>query len=860
MQVSNDALEYDGQSACLARYADLFDSIERTPLTQEQRQACISDAPATLVLAGAGTGKTSTLTGRAAFLVAHGLAKPGEILCLAFAREAALEIEDRMHRRLGARWPMQDFAASTFHSLGLHIVREVEKQSPALSDLCGNRQMLNAFIDRQLQQQITLSDEYAGLLFEYFSVIEPCVALSCEFATRSDYQAQLAGRLIVTLRADVVRYPIECLVANALCVMGMAYDYRKHYPHAEFLGRRRPYQCTFYLTDAGVYLDVFDATQPSAEHCAAAALASRLAAIHRRYGTRHIIVWEDPQYLNDIGHLIDQLRQQLAGCDATQCTGVDMTERPDLRRDDNEPYKNLASRFRDCLQALVGTARWLGLVDQIAALLPLYRQSCAQKTCGAKGAHAKCVRERRRIVNMTALVQPLMKAYEGRLRERGEIDFDDMIACATRYISSGRFIVPWHDVLIDEFQDISSSRFGLIAAMLQQRPGLRLFCVGDDWQAIYRFAGSQIRYSTHFREYVHSGARIVPLSRTFRFNQVLCDVSSQFLMKNPFQNRKQLHAASNGAAPVITIVSQQDGLATVLSQLQQAIAAPSLTGHLPGSLLPDNPMALFRRTAISTLMKRPGMKSLSVRLRAVISAAAQSVSAAWMTNPTGAGPASTTTVTVKSGDVRQSPSAPAISVLILARFKHLLPDSGKLQACVARYPDLCISASTVHASKGLEADYVCILNMEEGTYGFPSGRPADEVIENFLPEQECFEHADERRLFYVALTRARRHVWLLVPPDQEKMSVFVKELMSEKTAVVNTLDWRKAIRASGVSSLRPADTAASNISLEIVTGKRRGRWLRRSRNSLTDRQKLTVAAIVDKIKRGMISVGIGAEK
>src|SRR5690606_38936819 len=94
--------------------------------------------------------------------------------------------------------------------------------------------------------------------------------------------------------------------------------------------------------------------------------------------------------------------------------------------------------------------------------------------------------------------------------------------------------------------------------------------------------------------------------------------------------------------------------------------------------------------------------------------------------------------------------------------------------------------------KGLEADYVLILNMEQGVYGFPSGRPSDLVIERFVPQPECFEHADERRLFYVALTRARKHVWLLVPQDQKKMSVFVRELLQDNKTVVRGVGKRGA--------------------------------------------------------------------
>lgn len=853
------ATSQDNRAAWLARYAELFDSIESTPLTQEQRLASISDAPATLVLAGAGTGKTSTLTGRVAFLMAHGLAKPEEILCLAFAREAAREIDERLQRRLAARWPTQGFSASTFHSLGLRIVREVEGSTPVLTELCSNRQKLAAFIHEQMLQLSARSVDYAGILFEYFSMIESGLALSCEFAERSSYQAECSARLLQTIRGDVVRSPFDCLVANALCLMGIEYDYRKHYPHPVFLARRRPYQSTFYLPEIDVYVDVFDCTTQASEQCAAAALLRQLARWHQHYGTRHIILWETPGYAQDIWLLIEQLSRKFIECGISAYTIRIDAAKSGIQNDQVLHIQGRAGRYRACLQPLLGSARWNSLVATLATVLPLHLQCKAQTVTDTKYAERKHAWERRRIANITALVQPLATAYKARLRMHGEIDFDDMIARATQYVATGRFIVPWRDILIDEFQDISQPRFGLVAAMLRQRPDLRLFCVGDDWQAIYRFAASEIRYCTQFSDYVHPQARIVPLSCTFRFNQALCNVSSQFLMKNPFQNRKQLFAACNDMRPVLTVARQKDGLAVILSGLQRMVEQRALVNHNRGSVF----NTCVQRSGAASLMPATGfriMNWLGARtafalpvLARILSAAAASV-----TEPVGSSASTTTTMNTDTCRGR-SHSTPKSSVLILARFAHLLPDDDRLGAYAERYPALQLSTSTVHASKGLEADYVLILNMEQGVYGFPSGRPSDLVIECFVPQPECFEHADERRLFYVALTRARKHVWLLVPQDQKKMSVFVRELLQDNKAVVRNVSKRSA-RASTWRTEVGRPGSAANIAVKLACGLRPGWRLPVHENALADRQKRPIACVVDKIKRCIIGIDVGTEK
>lgn len=811
MNMINETKSGKREAAWLVQYAELFDTIESTPLTHEQRRACVSDSPATLVLAGAGTGKTSTLTGRVAFLVEHGLAAPENILCLAFAREAALEIQDRLHRRLGGRLALGGFTASTFHSLGLRIVEQIDNRRPALTKLCDDCASLYEFVQSQVHKLASASTDYAQVLFDYFALIEPAVVLSCEYAHRDQYEEAIALRLIRTLRGEPVRTPFECLVANAFSLMGMTYHYQRHYPLPVFIATRRPYRSTFYLPDGDIYIDVFDCIAGGVDTRGAARRARLYARIHRHYGSRHIVLWEDASYVKNMESLVGTLQRKLAEFDV--CV-PSLTER------------HQAQLHREFIHILNSSDRWSLLMNELAGLLPLYRQRSKQErgmgatsiqsdSSGATSAEnvvrlkvsMRTAHSRRQAIIM-ALLAPLAQAYRTHLQVRGEIDFDDMIARATEYVRQGRFAVPWQDILIDEFQDISSARFALIAAMIEQRPGLRLFCVGDDWQAIYRFAGSDIRYSTQFAERVHRRCRVVPLSRTFRFNQALCDVSSGFLMKNPCQNRKQLHAVRHENGGVVSVVLQKPGLAVLLSRLHQSC----------GTTSSHNDDVRESRFSLS--------------------------SAAPMTEPAHA----------CATQARRS-------VLLLARFAHLLPTESQLQEYKRHYPALNMMSSTVHASKGLEADYVFILNMEQGPYGFPSAKAADDVREAFLPESEQFEDADERRLFYVALTRARQHVWLLVPDEKAKRSVFVQELLRDNRTVVDA-SARFTFRRDCFLHESSGGAAPRNMTIDMLA-RCIDRWS--VTRCLRDRilahlQKLTVTGVIDKIQRNMAGLDIGTEE
>jgi DNA helicase-4 len=111
-------------------------------------------------------------------------------------------------------------------------------------------------------------------------------------------------------------------------------------------------------------------------------------------------------------------------------------------------------------------------------------------------------------------------------------------------------------------------------------------------------------------------------------------------------------------------------------------------------------------------------------------------------------------------------------ILILARYHHLRPEV--LQKAATRWPKLNIEFMTIHASKGQQAEYVIIAGLHEGNDGFPAAARESLLEEVLLPEPENFADAEERRLLYVAMTRAKHNVWLL--QNKSQPSVFVEQL------------------------------------------------------------------------------------
>ncbi|MDX7987709.1 DNA helicase IV [Xenorhabdus sp. 12] len=112
------------------------------------------------------------------------------------------------------------------------------------------------------------------------------------------------------------------------------------------------------------------------------------------------------------------------------------------------------------------------------------------------------------------------------------------------------------------------------------------------------------------------------------------------------------------------------------------------------------------------------------------------------------------------------------TILLLARYHHLKPEL--LKKASTRWPNLNIEFMTIHASKGQQADYVVILGLQQGKDGFPAPERESTMERVLLPQPEDFPDAEERRLLYVALTRAKKQLWLLQEPKNP--SVFIHQL------------------------------------------------------------------------------------
>ena len=652
------------------KFAEYFANIESNPLTDDQINACIIDEDNNLVLAGAGTGKTSTMIGRAGFLLEDAQAKPQDILMIAFAKKAAEEMQDRMKKRINR----DDISISTFHKLGKDIIAKVENGSPSISKYAEDKQGvlkhdINIWITELLEKK-----DYKDKVLEYFEDYLFIEEDPFSFDSEGEYLEYLETNDIRTFKGEMVKGHGERIIANHLFRMGVEYQYEEPYKYTTRTLDYSQYKPDFYLPEYGIYIEHFGtardgSTAPYIDMDLYQQSMDWKRSLHENNNTQLV---ETFFYEHIEGNLKKVLNERLAE------VGVKFKPLPD-------------EAVLETLRESGNITAFTSLVTDIIKLLKInwFDQSKLNKKI-ENSPYPK------HLEIMLELVNPVMDKYQQVLDANEEIDFEDMIGKALDYVETGKFKSTWQYIMVDEFQDISDSRARLVQALQRSSKKCSIFCVGDDWQSIYRFQASDISFTTGFDAFF-GATKSTTLGKTFRFNNSICDVSSKFVKRNPNQTQKVISTLEKVKKPAVSILRQSK--------------------HTP----------VGEPSAVSRILEKISKNNNNA------------------------------------------------SVLVLSRFTHNLPEDDKqLQAL---FPGLDIKFQTIHSSKGKEADYVITVGMETGKWGFPS-----EIIENplkdaLLPDADGFDASEERRLFYVALTRAKLRTYLVT--DMGDASKFIHELIDD---------------------------------------------------------------------------------
>lgn len=687
-------------------------------LDDEQRRVVLSDEDYTLVIAGAGAGKTTTVAAKVKYLVEKKGIQPNQILVISYTNKAVGELRDKINRDLKIPCPV-----TTFHKTGFAVLRRQDEDRKMVVDQGFMFNVINNYLKENTLENPELVDKLVLFFGSYFDAPYEGEDLNdffnyiakADFTTIrgniDEYNEKVIdsrNRKCITISHETVRSYQEVRIANFLFMNGIEYAYEKPYEY-NIIRSHKPYTPDFTITqdDHVAYIEHFGISQQgqNSRYTEAQLIQYRNAVndkikLHRDHGTE--LIYTFSKY-NDGRDVLDHLREELIRHGFTL---------------------NVRSS-REIFDKIVSTEE-NRYIARLVKLICTFIQNF--KTNGYD------VDEFYRF-NQTAtnvrtklfldICQQCYHEYCKRLKEKQAIDFEDMINESSRIIRDGQLKgekLEFKYIIVDEYQDISRQRFNLTKE-LSKLCNAKIVAVGDDWQSIYAYAGSDITLFTDFCNTFGYGQELT-ITRTYRNAQEIIDIAGGFIQRNTKQIRKALVSPKHIKNPVI--IESYDAYAD-RKQYEGRGGFFFLLGKsvekIVGEIIAENPKSSI------LLLGRYGFDGYNL---------------------------------TKSSD--------------------FIYDEKTGVVISKKYPNVKLEFMTAHRSKGLGYDNVIIVNAMDALYGFPSQIEDDPVLHYVVKDDHSIEYAEERRLFYVALTRTKNRVYIIAP--QQRPSEFVRELVRDYSQVV----------------------------------------------------------------------------
>lgn len=652
--------------------------VENRELDDQQINAIVRKNKNQLVIAGAGSGKTTTIVGKVKYLLLKEKYNPEDILLLSFTNAAASEMKERVKKETNI-----DLDVMTFHKLGLEIIKKSLGRNVKIFD-----KDLFQVVKKVLKRNIE-DPSYLNKLIYFIGNARFDEKDEFDFTNEKEYEAYLTSNKPTTLTGEVVKSYGELEIANYLFSNNIKYVYEKEYKYNTMTDEYQQYTPDFYLPEYDIYIEYFgiDENKKVAPYFKDkdGKTASEIynesiewkRATHKEHNT---IMIETFYYENKQGKLLSNLEDKLKEYNVKISPKTDV-EIWDIIQNNNKGVLNETCRAFETIINLIKSDNYS--LEQVYSLPAVTNSNLNRITLD--------------------LIKPIYEAYQNGLVANEWIDFNDMINLATNSILDNRYIHQYKYVIVDEYQDMSNSRFRLLKAMRDQKD-YKLFCVGDDWQSIYRFNGSDIDLITNFENY-WGNTYISYIEKTYRFTSMMSMLSGNFVMRNPHQYKKIINAkmSEDFAIKFVNGYTEENAIKFLEDKLDK--------------FEKDSTVYLLGRYSIDIDMFKDNNKYI----------------------------------------IKYNNAENLTDVTYLKR------------------KDLKIKFLTVHKSKGLQADYVVIINNKNYGMGFPSRINDLPLIRILLGNGlDDYPFSEERRLFYVALTRSRKQT-LLLTIDNNK-SIFVKEV------------------------------------------------------------------------------------
>lgn len=665
-------------------------------LNEKQRQAVVSECKRLLVLAGAGSGKTKTLLQKLIYLIEERGVNPSNILAITFTKNAANEMLDRLiisadeteeYAEILAdknktakeksteryfytkkfKW-IDNLTLRTFHSLCYSILRnfgvnEYDNKFKIIGDTKATDDEFSKYSATETAFEVVHkilienceSNEYLLALKRY--VLDYMID-KIHVENKRRLSLPKDGKYYTTLNGTKVRSKSEQYISDWLYRHNIKFVYE---PEVNF--RDFDFRPDFFIPEANLYIEhVSNKSYPTKGKEKQFTKANKLLAKTFEYQA------EDTAVFN---LTLERIVKNRLPANYHFTTALSF----------EEEFKSYHKEVKDFVKQ---TMRVLDMV-KVENISDEVIMSNSQED------------QHERVRDFYKLAIPVIQQYKSYCVNKSYLDFNDMITKTISLFKNHNEIVEkfrekYEYILVDEFQDVNNLQVELIKLLLTDKN--QLFCVGDDWQSIYGFRGSNVDYIVNFQEHFKS-SETIKLSMNYRSTEHIVGASNEVIKHNKFKVDKEVQSNKKSSSK-IHIHAGKDKKKCIEYAVHQ-VKKLKENGYTKEDIL-----FLYRRSKM------------------------------------------------------YSP--------YFERFKQ---------------ERIFVSGKTIHASKGLEAKAVFIIGLTEGKDGFPDIWMEDRIYQVIKKSNHDILLEEERRLFYVAITRAKDELFLITEKGNE--SSFLKEIPDDFT-------------------------------------------------------------------------------
>ena len=704
----------------LIKYKPYFDNMfndinKNIILDKSQREAIICDEDNLLVLSGAGSGKTTTISAKVKYLIDIKNVKPDKICVITFTKKAKEELDYKINKLFNANVDIY-----TFHSLGLKIIKYYYKNKDIdiidekgqykiicdyiKNNLFKNKEKFNLFFEA-FKNKTSFSEEYKLFdnYYDYHNYMYKRKYINSN-TTMDNYikeQAKRRRNYLKTLNGEYCKSKEEVDIANFLYLNNIDYQYEKSYKKLDNL---KIYKPDFYIEQNNNYNYIehfgIDKINETNNHYTKEELTNYLKNMklkenyHKKEKIEDLFIITYSKVLgkkNYLSVLKDSLIKK----------GYVLS-----KKDNNLVYERLKDTSED---------RYINnFVNRIVIPFISYFKRSNYKLDDFKN-----IKTDNDLLNkQISVISDIYLNYESKLREKNLIDFEDMVNISYKvmpYVKEKNLGVDYKYIIIDEYQDVSMQRFNL-TKRIEELFKSKIIAFGDDYQTIFGFSGSRIDLMTEFKNYL-TDAKQIPIPNVYRNSQELIDVATKFINKNSKQIKKKLISNKRLINPIELYIYNDSNY--INTNINKSIILSNILDKIYLSNNKSNVLLLERyNNDIDTILNN--------------------------------------------------------NLFIRKNHENII---------YKKHEDMKIDYLTIHKSKGLEYDNCILINAIDDKYGFPSKIEDEEIIKLLKPKiEENIFYPEERRLFYVAMTRTKNKLYILVP--KSKTSSFIREIESDKNVLI----------------------------------------------------------------------------